>query len=284
MEGKNRIAAFAPTGNRQSYVQMLETVKNLGFGGLELYQYDDLKTPDLDVAKRIAERAAELEMTIPCLSIGSDLSGDDQAEQMERVKQYICVAETAGAPYIHFTTAPYMQYMPEFVPLGRLIRRIAPAVKALCDFAAEHHVGCVVEGQGYYINGTEPLERLLEAVDHPNMGIVADLGNLLCVDEQPERFVGYFAPVVHHVHIKDMVVQPLPTDEPGVRWYPTKQGSVLHRIELGEGIIDIERNLRILAAAGYNGNFSIENNVLGREEKAAQDLNYLAGLIEKVFK
>jgi len=96
--------------------------------------------------------------------------------------------------------------------------------------------------------------------------------------------VGYFAPVVHHVHIKDMVVQPLPTDEPGVRWYPTKQGSVLHRIELGEGIIDIERNLRILAAAGYNGNFSIENNVLGREEKAAQDLNYLAGLIEKVFK
>lgn len=283
MEAVKRIAAFAPTGNGQSYVQMLEIVKKLGFGGLELYQYDDLKTPDPDVAKRIAERAAELDMTIPCLSIGADLSGSDQAAQMERVKQYIQVAEAAGAPYIHFTTAPYMQHLRDFVPLGKLIRRVAPAVKALCDFAGEHHVGCVVEGQGYYINGTEPLEQLLEAVDHPNLGIVADLGNLLCVDEQPERFVGWFAPVVHHVHIKDMVVQAKPTDEPGVRWTATKHGAYLHRTELGEGIIDIERCLRILAAAGYQGNFSIENNVIGREEKAAQDLRYLTGLVQEVF-
>lgn len=283
MKTEKRIAAFACAQNGMPYVQMLEAAKNLGFGGLELYRFDDLKTPDLDVAKGIAQRAAELEMNIPCLSMGVDLSGSDQSEQVELVKQYILVAETAGAPYIHFTTAPYMQHKQEFVPLGKLIRRIAPAVKALCDFAAEHHVICVVEGHGYYMNGIEPLERLLETVEHPNLGVVADLGNLLCVDEQPERFVSYFAPIVHHVHIKDMVVQPTPTEEPGVRWVATKQGSFLHRTELGTGVVDIARNLRILAAAGYQGSFSIENNVIGREEKAAQDRKYLSGLVEDIF-
>lgn len=283
MKRESRVAAFACANNGMPYVQMLEVAKKLGFGGLELYCYDDLKTPDPDVAKAIAQRAAELEMHVPCLSLGADLAGSKQAEEVERVKGYIRVAEIAGAPYIHFTTAPYMEHKPEFVPLGKLIRRITPAVKELCDFAAEHHVGCVVEGQGYYMNGTEPLERLLEAVEHPNLGIVADLGNLLCVDEQPERFVSYFAPIVHHVHIKDMVVQPKPTEEPGVRWIATKQGSYLHRTELGTGVVDIERNLRILAAAGYKGKFSIENNVIGREEKAAQDRQYLSGLVEKFF-
>ena len=280
---ENRVAAFACAQNGMPFAQMLEVAKKLGFGGLELYCYDDLKTPNLDVAKAVAERAAELKMYIPCLSLGADLAGCKQAEEVERVKGYIRVAEIAGAPYIHFTTAPYLQHKAEFVPLGKLIRRIAPAVKELCDFAAERHIGCVVEGQGYYINGTEPLERLLEAAEHPNLGVVADLGNLLCVDEQPERFVSYFAPIVHHVHIKDMVVQPKPTDEPGVRWVPTKQGSYLHRTELGTGVVDIERNLRILAAAGYKGKFSIENSVIGREEKAAQDRVYLSKLVEEIF-
>lgn len=283
MKLESRVAAFACAQNGIPFAQMLEVAKKLGFGGLELYCYDDLNTPDLNVAKAIAQRAAELDMHIPCLSMGANLTGEDQAAQVERIKQYILVAQTAGAPYIHFTTVPYLQYKPEFVPLGKMIRRIAPAVKALCDFAAEHNVGCVVEGQGYYMNGTEPLEQLLEAVEHPNLGIVADLGNLLCVDEQPERFVGYFAPVVQHVHIKDMVVQPKPTEEPGVRWTATKHGNYLHRTELGTGIIDIERCLRILAAAGYKGSFAIENNVIGREEKAAQDRKYLAGLVEEIF-
>lgn len=283
MEANKKVAAFAPGVNGRSILQMLDVVKELGFGGLELCPYDDLKTPDLEVAMQVADRAAELDLMIPCLSMGANLAEEDQSAQVERVKSYIQVAEAAGSPYIHFTLYPYLKYVSSGLPIGKLVRRIAPAVKELCDYAGEHHVGCVIEGQGYYMNGIAPLEQLLEMVDHPNLGIVADLGNVLCIGESPESFVGHFAPLVRHVHIKDRFWQTQADEEPGERWIPTKDGAYIRSAELGEGVIDIERCLRILKAAGYNGNFAIENTVVGREEKAGQDCNYLVGLIEKVF-
>lgn len=278
-----KIGMFSACKNGRPYAQMLELAKEMGFSMLELYQYDDLQTPDLDVAKALAEKAASLEMSFSCLSFGADLMAEDVKPQLQRVKDYILVAQAAGAPYIHFTTFPVLSYDRRGVDRKKMIQKLAPSVRELCDFGAEHQVGCVLEGQGFYMNGVEPLAQLVSEVNHENLGIVADLGNTLCVDEAPENFVGYFAPLIRHVHIKDMVRQDLPDDDPKIRWIQSRGGKWLHRTELGTGGVNLEKCLRILKAAGYQGGYVIENSYLDRLDKAAQDLRYLENLLNKIY-
>ena len=279
----HKIGMFSAGKNGRSYGQMLELAKEMGFSMLELYQFDDLQTPDLNVAKALAEKAESLQMSFSCLSLGADLMAEDIETQLQRVKDYILVAQAAGAPYIHFTTFPVLSYDRRGVDRKKMIQRLAPSVRELCDFGAEHQVGCVLEGQGFYMNGVEPLAELVSEVDHENLGIVADLGNTLCVDEAPERFVGYFAPLIRHVHIKDMVRQELPDADPNVRWIQSRGGNWLHRTELGTGVVDLEKCLRILKTAGYQGGYVIENSYLNRLEKAAQDLQYLERMLDKIY-
>lgn len=279
---QHKIGMFSPTRNGKTFGEMMTLAKEMGFTALELYNFDDLQTPDLDVAKRLADRAKEQEMTICCLSMGADLMAEDQAQQVQRIKDYILVAQTAGAPYVHFTTFPVLQYDTRGVSLNKTVHTIAPAIRELCDFAGEHDVCCVLEGQGYYMNGAAPLAQLVEEVDHTNLGIVADLGNTLCVDEEPERFVGYFAPIIRHVHIKDMAKASQPDDTPGVRWIRTRGGSWIHRTELGHGVVDLEKCLGILSAVGYDGWYSIENSYLDRLDKAAQDVQYFHSLLDRM--
>lgn len=279
---KHKIGMFSAGKNGRTYAQMLELAKEMGFASMELYTFDDLLTPDLDVAKALADRAAQLDMSFSCMSVGANLMAEDIEAQLQRVKDYILVAQAAGAPYIHFTTFPVLSYDRRGVSRNKMIRTIAPSVRQLCDYAAEHDVVCVLEGQGYYMNGVEPLAQLLEEVDHENLGIVADLGNTLCVDEAPEKFVGYFAPVIRHVHIKDMVRRDQSDGDPKVRWIQSRGGSWLHRTELGTGVVDLEMCLKILASVGYQGSYVIENSYMDRLDKAAQDLRYMEDLLNRV--
>lgn len=276
---KQKIAMFNADSVSKPFVEMLELAKSFGFSGMELFDLADLKTPDVEAAKHIRDKAAELDMDICCMSFGADLMAQDLDAQMEQTKGYIRVAEAAGAPYMHFTTFPVLRHDIRGVDMNKMVRAIAPAVRELCDYAAERNIGCVIEGQGFYMNGVEPLAQLISEVDHPNLGIVADLGNTLCVDVKPETFVGYFAPVIRHVHIKDMVYTAEREDTPGVRWLSSRSGAWLRRTELGTGIVDIKRCLRILAAVGYDGYYAIENTVLNRLDKVPKDREYLSELL-----
>jgi len=280
---KHQIGMFANCKNGRTYGEMLELAKNMGFSTLELFQYDDLQTPDLDVAKALADKAAELNMSFSCLSLSVNLMAEEVAAQIRRAKDYVLVAAAAGAPYFHFTTFPVLSYDRRGVDRNKMIQRLVPSVRELCDYAAEHQIGCVLEGQGYYVTGVEALAQLVSAVDHGNLGIVADLGNTLCVDEAPEHFVGYFAPMIHHVHVKDMVRRKLPDGDSHAPWIQTRGGSWIHRTELGTGVVDLEKCLRILKAVGYSGGYVIENSYLNRLDAAAQDLRYLEDLLGKIY-
>lgn len=277
-----KLGMFSATQNGRSFLEMLDLAKQMGFTALELYNRDDLADPDLDVARAVGRKAAGMGMEICCLSMAADLMAPDQDAQVERVKDYIRVTRAAGAPYIHFTTFPVLAVDRRGEDMDRVIDTLAPAVRELCAFGAEHRVCCVLEGQGYYINGVEPLDRLVSRVDHPNLGIVADLGNTLCVDERPEDFVAHFAPLIRHVHIKDMVRAQQPDQTPGVRWVRTRGGSWIHRTDLGRGVIDIAHCLQILADVGYRGFYSIENSYLDRLAQAQGDREYLKNMLDRI--
>lgn len=279
----HRVGLFSCDSVGRPFVQMLEFCKERGYEGLELYENNDLTVPDLEVARRIREKALELDVAVCCMSQGANLMAQDQKAEVERTKKYIQVAELAGAPYIHFTVFPVLRYDIRGVNRKKMIQTVTPAIRELCDYAGERGISCLLEGQGFYVNGLETMADLVSEVDHTNLGIAADLGNVLCVDEKPEPFVGYFAPLVRHVHVKDMTFSDKHPND-GKRWIPTRNGDWLNRGCLGDGSVNIEKCLEILKNVGYTGNFVIENTVFDRLDQAAEDLKYVQNMVSRIFK
>ncbi len=267
---------FSCTGNKVDYCTLLEIAKDMGFRSVELYQYDDLKNADVNVAKRIGEKAKELDIAICCQSVGLDFVDYDKEEQIAKGKAFVDVARAAGSPRIQFSLFGDPNHRKEGLPLGKLVAYLAPAVREISAYAADRGVECLCENQGFYMNGIAPMERLLEAVDHPNFGLVADLGNILFAGETPERYVGYFAPVIKHVHVKNFLHWQSPADGPEPKdWVKSRYGGRIRRTELRKGVIDLKPSFRILEQAGYDGWYSIENTVLDRREQMQDDLDFM---------
>ena len=95
---------------------------------------------------------------------------------------------------------------------------------------------------------------LFNAVNHENYGLLVDMGNFLCVDENPVTAVSRVAPYAIHAHAKDMVVR----NKPGRHNIVSRGGNFLACVAVGEGDVPVEQCIRILKKAGYEGYLSLE--------------------------
>jgi sugar phosphate isomerase/epimerase len=116
----------------------------------------------------------------------------------------------------------------------------------------------MTENHGFFAQDSRRVERLVTAVGHPNFGLLVDIGNFLCVDEDPAQAVGRVAPLAFHVHVKDFFVRSGQRPCPGEGWFASRGGNYLRGTILGHGDVPVEQCLRILARAGYDGAVSIE--------------------------
>ena len=99
-------------------------------------------------------------------------------------------------------------------------------------------------------------EKLFNAVGHENYGLLVDMGNFACVDEDSAMAVSRLAPYAFHVHAKDWFVHEF--DEDFESGYHTRGCRKLVGCSVGEGDIPVKRCIAILKKAGYDGYVSIE--------------------------
>ena len=63
----------------------------------------------------------------------------------------------------------------------------------------------MVENHGFFCQDSDRVELLVNKVAHKNFGLLVDMGNFLCVDEDPAVAVGRCAPYAFNVHVKDFI-------------------------------------------------------------------------------
>ena len=92
-----------------------------------------------------------------------------------------------------------------------------------------------------------------------NIGVCADFGNIFYAGEKPEDFIATYIDDIKHVHIKDYHFKTFnkSPDCPGDGWGKAKYGWAQNSV-VGEGIVDMEKCLKLLKAAGYDGIYSLE--------------------------
>ena len=135
---------------------------------------------------------------------------------------------------------------------------IAPACREITEYAAEKGVRTMVENHGFFCQDSERVERLVNTVAHENFGLLTDMGNFLCADENPAAAFGRVAPYAFYVHAKDFYVKSGNGFDPGEGFFRSRSGNYLRGAIVGQGDVPLRHCLSALKAVGYTGAVAIE--------------------------
>ncbi|MEO7158349.1 MAG: sugar phosphate isomerase/epimerase, partial [Vicinamibacterales bacterium] len=122
-----------------------------------------------------------------------------------------------------------------------------------------------LENHGFYMQASQRVEQLIKSVAHKNYGLTIDLGNFLCVNENPTDATRRLAKYVIMAHAKDFHMKPK-TQMPPTGWFATPTDIALRGAIAGHGVLELPAALKLLKRAGYDGYLSLEFE--GMEEPA----------------
>lgn len=256
---------------------------------------------DFAFAGEIRRHAEEIGLPLSAFSLNACVirPGDERESTQEkyekelaRIKLFLRLAHKMGIPKMRHDTCSGQH------PLGRNTPEqfeedfpvFVSAVREVADFAKTLDMSTTLENHGLYVNGADRLIRILRAAGRDNVGLTVDVGNYLCVDEDPVVAVAKTVPYADMIHLKDFYVRSnarmLPQDGmyvsfpkdnyggqsgsperptdwdselPSLGYVGTAAGNkILRGAIVGQGDMDLWAILSILRDAGYDREISLE--------------------------
>lgn len=237
----------------------VQKAKEIGFDAIEFIDLDGQGDLELqkENAKKIRLEANRIGMEINAYTIGGCLFQETQEEmdaEVERLKGQLEVAKLLGAGLMRHDVCYQLSKHGKGRSFDLMLPDIAKNARLVTEYAESLGIRTCTENHGMIAQDSDRVERLFNAVNHENYGLLVDIGNFACVDEDSALAVSKVAPYAIHVHIKDMLIR----DEPFGDCMMTRGGRYLCGTVVGEGDIPVKRCLQILKQAGYEGYLSIE--------------------------
>ncbi len=256
----------------ESQLSIIKRAKDLGFDAIE---FTDLNPTDglseAEYANLLKIEAKRLGMEISGYSISADLltgSDGDLEKEIERICRKVDIAEILGCKMLRHDAAFSTKLKDSYYNgLYGVIDRIVYGCKIITEYAAKKGIKTMIENHGLFCQDSDRVEQIVNRVDNPNFGVQLDIGNFLCVDENPEKAVGRLASYAFNVHLKDFIFKSGMEDVDDTAFFQTRGGNYLLGTVLGHGVVPIKQCINIIKKSGYNGYLTLEFE--GRER-----LNY----------
>lgn len=228
----------------------IELVPNLGFSFEE--------HPELIDAVR--KKASEVGIDISNYAIGANFITDSEKAfqaEIERVKKEVDIANRLGVKFMRHDVGSRPIPETTIKQFEADVPKLAVACREITDYAHNYGITTSVENHGYYIQASDRVQSLINHVDRPNFKTTLDIGNFLCVDEDPVAAVKNNIAYASVVHFKDFLYRPENLN-PGAGWFRTTAGNYLRGTIVGHGDINMREVVKVIKDAGYNGYVSVE--------------------------
>lgn len=243
--------------------QCLETAAQQGFEGVE---FTDLTPPDgadvLDYAASLRELCARLGLKIVCYTVGADFlngSGSDLDKEIELIKRKVDIAHALGTDMMrHDATGGYPAESRGFRGFDSALPRLVEGCRAVTKYAASLGIRTMVENHGFFSQDSVRVEKLVNAVADNNFGLLVDIGNFACADENSVEAVGRLAPYAFHVHAKDFYIRSGNAPFFADGFFNSRGGAHLRGAIIGHGDIPVYQCIHTLMSAGYDGWITVE--------------------------
>ncbi len=251
------------TSGQMEQKAIIAKTKEIGF---DVIEFSKIVVPEgktlPDYAAELRAEADRVGIDIVNYTVGADFlkgsDGDLQAE-IERVKAEVDIAEILGVPGMRHDASsgwPAEHVGPK--SFDAALPRLAEGCRAVTEYAAGKGIKTMIENHGWFCQESVRVEKLVNAVDHPNFGVLIDMGNFLCADDEPTVAVSRLMPHAFHCHAKDFHVKSGNEPAPGRGWIGTRGGNYLRGAIIGHGNVPVLQCLRIMQREGYDGVLSIE--------------------------
>lgn len=234
--------------NRMTLEDFLARAHDLGVGGVSLEScfFPSLSSEYLRQVKRLLDDYRF--DRVYAWGHPDGLEGGTNKEAYKEMVQSFEYANQIGAKVMRVVGSSLMfRHQPHEPQLERLAAMFREAVKVAerwgIKMAVENHIDFTAH----------EMARLLDAVGSPYLGINFDTGNFLRLLDDPIKGMAKLAPRVYATHIKDLKVQKgVAADE----WYFFSSAPV------GDGVVDNQRLVQMLADAGFDGVLAVEIDFL----------------------
>lgn len=244
-------------------IEVMDKAKEMGFDTIEFINFilEDGETED-DFARKAYSKSLKIGLPIESYTIGADFlngSSGDLSAEIQRVKNQVDIARLLGVKSMrHDATVGFPKEHKGGRSFEDALPRLVEGYKAVTEYAAAFGIKTMVENHGFFCQDSLRVEKLVTAVNHPNFGVLIDMGNFVCVDEDPEKAVGLLMPYAFHVHAKDFHIKSGMLPSPGEGWFESRGGNYLRGAIIGHGDVPIVQCLKIMKRSGYDGVLSIE--------------------------
>ncbi len=253
---------YLRTGEK-SLFDCIDIAKETGFDGIE---FIDLNPPEnmtkAEYASALKEKCCNAGLEIVSYTIAADFiygCGGNIDDETERLKKEVDIAQILGVKKMrHDATRGYDCCDRGFKGFDDALPLIIKGCRAVTEYAATKGIKTMVENHGTFSQESLRVEKIVNGVKNSNFGLLVDIGNFMCADENPVEAVGRLAPYAFHVHAKDFHKKsgngPFFCDG----FFKTRGGTYLRGAVIGHGDVPVYQCLSTVIAAGYDDYITVE--------------------------
>jgi sugar phosphate isomerase/epimerase len=260
----------------------IDFIASTGVPGIEFSGMDEkAKADPIGRATELRARAEQRGLKVVSYCVGAELlvPMEKQKEVVEALKRDVDVAATFGVSSMrHDVTRGFSDNTAGLKiskTFSAVLKHVVPAIREVTEYAQSKGVKTSLENHGFYMQQSTRVEKLIKAVKHRNYGLTIDMGNFLCVNENPVNATKRLAKYAVMAHVKDFHIKKKELS-PGTGWFNTPTTIALRGAIAGHGAIDIPAELRLLKRAKYKGYISLEFEGMEEPTKAVTlGLEYL---------
>ncbi len=249
------------SSGKESQLSIMKKAKEMGFDGIE---FIDLSPSDgmseAEYAEKIREESEKLSLPVISYTISANLLNESGLDaEVERICRKIDVAEILGVDCMRHDAA---WNMPENIKKHAGFEQILPTLvdgcKRVTEYAKKKNIVTMIENHGFFCQDSERVEKIITGVADDNFGVLLDIGNFSCADENSAIATGRLAPYIKHIHAKDFHIKNGNGINPGKGFFKSRGGNYLRGSIIGHGDIPVIQCLAIAKNAGYDGYVSVE--------------------------
>ncbi len=261
---------------------VMDKAKELGFDGIEFIESAfPEKNPCVKTAEKYKEYADKIGIEIANLAIPADVVNDESA--CDKLCEWVDVAKALGVKTMrHDITGGIKDRT--YQGYRDIVKKAADVCRKVTEYAKANGIKTMTENHGFFSQDSERVELLVNTVANDNFGLLLDMGNFLCADENPSNAFGRCAPYAFYVHAKDFIVKSGADTNPGKSFFVTRGGNYLRGTIVGHGNVPIKACLLALKKVEYDGWISIEFEGLEDPcEASALGLENLKRYVNEVY-
>ena len=240
------------------HLGMIDKAHEIGIEGIEFIPMPGETFEErCGLAEKIRQRADEIGMPIVSYTVNADLyKGNPEADaaEVKRIKEQLDIAKILGVPVLRHDVCWSVPKAGAVRSFDQMLPTLAKNAREITEYAATLGIRTCSENHGQVAQDSDRMERLFNAVNHENYGLLVDIGNFICVDEDNVTAVSRVAPYAIHAHAKDFYI----SSEKKEGWGQTRGCNYWKGSIIGEGDVNVKKCVEVLKRAGYDGYISIE--------------------------